>query len=68
MEEGVVSGVGMTWTQMMMMSFICSCRNKKEEQRSIYTLRKVRTITPRVDVVDGQTLESWGRSCVNANL
>ena len=28
----------------MMMSFICSCRNKKEEQSSIYTLRKVRTI------------------------
>ena len=29
---------------MMMMSFICSCRNKKEEPSSIYTLRKVRTI------------------------
>ena len=28
----------------MMMSFICSCRNKKEEPSSIYTLRKVRTI------------------------
>jgi hypothetical protein len=27
------------------MSFICSCRNKKEEPSSIYTLRKVRTIT-----------------------
>ena len=24
--------------------FICSCRNKKEEPSSIYTLRKVRTI------------------------
>jgi hypothetical protein len=31
---------------MMMMSFICSCRNKKKEPSSIYTLRKVRTITP----------------------
>jgi hypothetical protein len=30
----------------MMMSFICSCRNKKKEPSSIYTLRKVRTITP----------------------
>jgi len=29
---------------MMIMSFICSCRNKKEEPSSIYTLRKVRTI------------------------
>ena len=29
---------------MMMMSFICFCRNKKEEPGSIYTLRKVRTI------------------------
>ena len=29
---------------LMMMSFICSCRNKKEEQSSIYTLRKVHTI------------------------
>ena len=29
---------------MMMRSFICSCRNKKEEPSSIYTLRKVRTI------------------------
>jgi hypothetical protein len=28
----------------MMMSFICSCRNKKEEPSSIYTLRKVRSI------------------------
>ena len=28
----------------MMMSFICSCRNKKEEPSSIYTFRKVRTI------------------------
>jgi hypothetical protein len=27
-----------------MMSFICSCRNKKEEPSSIYTLRKVCTI------------------------
>ena len=30
--------------EMMMMSFICSCRNQKEEPSSIYTLRKVRTI------------------------
>jgi hypothetical protein len=29
---------------LMIMSFICSCRNKKEEPSSIYTLRKVRTI------------------------
>jgi hypothetical protein len=29
---------------MMMMSFICSCRNKKEEPSSICTLRRVRTI------------------------
>jgi hypothetical protein len=28
----------------MMMSFICSCRNKTEEPSSIYTLRKVPTI------------------------
>jgi hypothetical protein len=27
--------------RLMMMSFICSCRNKKEEPSSIYTLRKV---------------------------
>jgi hypothetical protein len=30
--------------RVMMMSFICSCRNKKEEPSSIYTFRKVRTI------------------------
>jgi hypothetical protein len=29
---------------MMIMSFLCSCRNKKEGQISIYTLRQVRTI------------------------
>ena len=31
-------------TLVMMMSFICSCRNRKEEPISIYTFRKVRTI------------------------
>ena len=30
---------------MMMMSFICSCRNKKEEPSSMYTFRKLRTIS-----------------------
>ena len=29
---------------MIMMSFICSCRNKKKEPSSIYTLSKIRTI------------------------
>ena len=27
-----------------MMSFICSCRNKKQETSSIYTFKKVRTL------------------------
>jgi hypothetical protein len=30
--------------KMMMIFFICSCRNKKQEPITIYTLRKVRTI------------------------
>jgi len=33
-----------TIVSMMMMSLICSCRNKKQEPTSMYTFRKVRTI------------------------
>jgi len=41
---------------MMIMSFLCSCRNKKEESSSIYTFRKVRTIRGSLE---GLALMIW---------